>query len=44
MLPALLRAIRKVKPDVAWFNLGFASFGARPLSAMMGLVRPPRRD
>jgi glycosyltransferase involved in cell wall biosynthesis len=36
----LLRAIRLVKPDVAWFNLGFASFGARPLSAVLGLVTP----
>jgi glycosyltransferase involved in cell wall biosynthesis len=37
---SLLRAIRKVKPDVAWFNLGFASFGDRPLSAVLGLVAP----
>jgi glycosyltransferase involved in cell wall biosynthesis len=37
---SLLRAIRRVKPDVAWFNLGFASFGARPLSALLGLVTP----
>ena len=36
----LLRAIRRAKPDVAWFNLGFASFGARPLSALLGLVTP----
>ena len=36
----LLRAIQRVKPDVAWFNLGFASFGARPLSAMLGLAAP----
>ena len=36
----LLRTIRKIKPDVAWFNLGFASFGARPLSATLGLVTP----
>ena len=36
----LLRAIRRVKPDVAWFNLGFASFGARPMSATLGLVTP----
>ena len=36
----LLRAIRRIKPDVAWFNLGFASFGARPLSAVLGLVTP----
>jgi glycosyltransferase involved in cell wall biosynthesis len=39
-LASLLRAIRKVKPDVAWFNLGFASFGARPLSAVLGLLTP----
>jgi glycosyltransferase involved in cell wall biosynthesis len=36
----LLRAIRRLNPDVAWFNLGFASFGARPLSAILGLVTP----
>lgn len=36
----LLRAIRTVKPEVAWFNLGFASFGARPLAAILGLVTP----
>lgn len=36
----LLRAILKVKPDVAWFNLGFASFGDRPLSAGLGLMTP----
>jgi hypothetical protein len=29
-----------VKPDVAWFNLGFASFGDRPLSAVLGLLTP----
>jgi glycosyltransferase involved in cell wall biosynthesis len=38
--PSLLRAIWKTKPDVAWFNLGFASFGNRPLSALLGLVTP----
>jgi glycosyltransferase involved in cell wall biosynthesis len=36
----LLRAIRRLKPDVAWFNLGFASFGDRPVSAVMGLATP----
>jgi glycosyltransferase involved in cell wall biosynthesis len=36
----VLRAIRQMKPDVAWFNLGFASFGDRPLSAVLGLVAP----
>ncbi len=39
-LATLLRAIRRIKPDVAWFNLGFASFGARPLSAVLGLTIP----
>jgi glycosyltransferase involved in cell wall biosynthesis len=37
---SLLRAIWKLKPDVAWFNLGFASFGDQPLSATLGLVTP----
>lgn len=37
---SLLRAVWRVKPDVAWFNLGFASFGNRPLSAVLGLVTP----
>jgi glycosyltransferase involved in cell wall biosynthesis len=36
----LMRALWKVQPDVAWFNLGFASFGDRPLSAVLGLVTP----
>lgn len=39
-LATLLRAIRNLKPDVAWFNLGFASFGDRPLSAILGLAAP----
>jgi len=39
-LGTLLRILRRVKPDVAWFNLGFASFGARPLSAVLGLLTP----
>ncbi len=39
-LASLVRAIGKVKPEVAWFNLGFASFGDRPLSAILGLVAP----
>jgi glycosyltransferase involved in cell wall biosynthesis len=37
---SLLRAIWKIKPDVAWFNLGFASFGDHPLPAVLGLVTP----
>ena len=39
-IASLMSAIRKVKPDVAWFNIGFASFGDRPFSALMGLVTP----
>lgn len=36
----LLRALTKIRPDVAWFNLGFASFGDTPIPAMLGLVTP----
>jgi len=39
-IATLVRAIRQVKPDVAWFNLGFASFGDRPLPAVLGLLAP----
>jgi glycosyltransferase involved in cell wall biosynthesis len=39
-IATILKAIRRVKPDVAWFNLGFASFGDRPLSAVLGLATP----
>jgi len=37
---SLVQAIWKLKPDVAWFNLGFASFGDRPLPAILGLMAP----
>lgn len=37
---SLLRAIRKAKPDIAWYNLGFASFGGRPIPAFFGLTSP----
>ena len=36
----LLRAIKQQKPDVVWFNLGFASFGGSPLSAFLGVAIP----
>ena len=36
----LLRAIKQQKPDVVWFNLGFASFGGTPASAFMGIATP----
>lgn len=36
----LLRAIRKEKPDVVWFNLGFASFGGKAGPAFLGIAIP----
>lgn len=36
----LLRAIRQERPDVVWFNLGFASFGGKPLAAFTGICIP----
>jgi glycosyltransferase involved in cell wall biosynthesis len=36
----LLRRIRDLKPDVVWFNLGFASFGDKPFPAFAGLAIP----
>jgi glycosyltransferase involved in cell wall biosynthesis len=37
---SLLRAVRRLRPDVVWFNLGFASFGGKPLPAFLGLSTP----
>jgi glycosyltransferase involved in cell wall biosynthesis len=36
----LMRAIKRQKPDVVWFNLGFASFGGTPPSAFLGIATP----
>jgi len=36
----LLRAIRQLKPDIVWYNIGFASFGGSPLPAFFGLITP----
>jgi glycosyltransferase involved in cell wall biosynthesis len=36
----LLGAISKCRPDVVWFNLGFASFGSSPIPAFVGLSIP----
>ena len=38
----LLRTIRKLKPDVVWFNLVFSSFGTPeyPVAAFAGLTAP----
>jgi glycosyltransferase involved in cell wall biosynthesis len=34
---AVLRAVRKHKPDVVWFNLVFSSFGDKPIAAFLGI-------
>ncbi|HEX6502670.1 MAG TPA: glycosyltransferase [Terriglobales bacterium] len=36
----LLREIRRIGPDIVWYNIGFASFGGRPLPAFTGLMIP----
>jgi glycosyltransferase involved in cell wall biosynthesis len=36
----LLRAIRRLRPEVVWFNLGFASFGGKALPAFFGVSIP----
>lgn len=36
----LLKAIWRERPDVVWFNLGFASFGGEPMPAFAGITTP----
>src|SRR5579862_5120393 len=36
----LLKMLRKLKPDVVWFNLLFSTFGRNPLNAFLGLLTP----
>jgi glycosyltransferase involved in cell wall biosynthesis len=36
----LLQAIRQEKPDIVWFNLGFASFGGKAAPAFLGIAVP----
>jgi glycosyltransferase involved in cell wall biosynthesis len=36
----ILKAIRKMNPDVVWFNLLFTTFGHNPLIAFYGLTLP----
>jgi glycosyltransferase involved in cell wall biosynthesis len=38
---SVLREIRKLRPDVVWFNIGFASYGNKAVPAAMGLAMPP---
>jgi glycosyltransferase involved in cell wall biosynthesis len=37
---SVLRAVQRLKPDVVWYNIGFASFGGKPLPAFLGLTTP----
>jgi glycosyltransferase involved in cell wall biosynthesis len=36
----LIRTIRRLKPDVVWFNLLFSTFGRNPFVAFGGLMAP----
>src|ERR1051325_735926 len=36
----ILQVIRKIDPDVVWFNLLFTTFGHDPLTAFRGLMLP----
>jgi glycosyltransferase involved in cell wall biosynthesis len=36
----ILRELRRLKPDVVWFNLLFSTFGRNPLIAFSGLMTP----
>src|SRR5690349_2485516 len=37
---AILSRIKKLKPDLVWFNLGASIFGKSPLSNFLGLLTP----
>ncbi len=36
----LMSALRRIKPDVVWFNLLFSTFGRNPVVAFSGLMTP----
>src|SRR5262249_12372881 len=36
----VIQALRRLKPDVVWFNLLFSTFGRSPLVAFSGLMTP----
>lgn len=36
----ILKTLRRLKPDVVWFNLLFSTFGRNPLVAFSGLMTP----
>jgi glycosyltransferase involved in cell wall biosynthesis len=37
---SVLRAVQRLQPDIVWYNIGFASFGGRPVPAFFGLTTP----
>jgi glycosyltransferase involved in cell wall biosynthesis len=37
---SVLRAVQRLKPDIVWYNIGFASFGGKPVPAFFGLTTP----
>lgn len=36
----LIQTVRRLKPDVVWFNLLFSTFGRNPFAAFSGLMTP----
>ena len=36
----LLKAIRRVNPDVVWFNMGFSTFARGPVAAFLSITGP----
>ena len=36
----LVKAIRKAKPDVVWFNMGFSTFARGPVAAFLSITGP----
>jgi len=36
----IFKAVRRLRPDVVWFNLLFSTFGRNPLNAFLGLLTP----
>lgn len=39
-VPRILAALREIRPDIAWFNLVYSSFGDNPVAAFAGLCAP----
>ena len=38
IIPAILTAIKDLKPDLVWYNLGASVFGRSPLANLMGFI------